>query len=761
MKRRDFFKYLGIGSVGAALGFGFGKLIKPPGAELIPYLVPPEDIIPGVAAWYSSLCTQCNAGCGILVKIMEGRAKKIEGNPLHPINKGKLCSRGQAGLQALYNPDRIKGPLKRMGNRGSGDFEEISWEEGLSILSKNLSELREGGNAGKLHVLTSKLRGHQDILINEFMGAYGSPNYSQYELFGHENLRLANNLSAGINAIPHYDIGETRYLLSFGADFSSTWLSPVNYSYGYGEMRQGRGSRGKLVQIEPRMSLTGANADEWVPARPGTENALALAISYAILEKGRYKGNDAGNWKELLKGHSPKKIAPLAEVSEEKIYAIADEFAMTRPSLAIGGGNLAGYENGVDALVAVNILNHLAGNIGAKGGVIPNPESPIKGKQASPRAGFTNPLITLKAKASEDEVKTLIVYNTNPLFTAPKVMKMDDALMKVPFMASLSSFMDETTAMADLILPAHTSFEDWGDDFAEPGVGFSVASIMQPVVQPVYNTMGAGDIFIALGKGLGAKQSAGLPQAGFKDYLKDSWKKIYAARGLRSGSFDEFWNDFLAKGVWRPIKEQNINAIKISASRVSRHITAATSNFEGSANEYPFYLMLYPQAGYLDGRGANLPWIQELPDPMTSVVWGTWVEINPVTAKSLGLKEGDMVSIESPYGEVKAPVYLYQGIRPDTVGMPIGQGHTAYGRYAKDRGSNPMELIPFKEGSKKDGELPINSTRVKISRTDAWVKDDTLVKMEGSTRELGRNIVKTMSPEEFQRIEAPAVKEVG
>ena len=284
---------------------------------------------------------------------------------------------------------------------------------------------------------------------------------------------------------------------------------------------------------------------------------------------------------------------------------------------------------------------------------------------------------------------------------------------------------------------------------------------MQPVVQPVYNTMGAGDIFIALGKTIGGKAGQGFSHASFKDYLKESWKKIYAARGLRSGSFDEFWNDFLAKGVWRPIKEQNINAIKISASRVSRHITAATSNFEGSANEYPFYLMLYPQAGYLDGRGANLPWIQELPDPMTSVVWGTWVEINPVTAKSLGLKEGDMVSIESPYGEVKAPVYLYQGIRPDTVGMPIGQGHTAYGRYAKDRGSNPMELIPFKEGSKKDGELPINSTRVKISRTDAWVKDDTLVKMEGSTRELGRNIVKTMSPEEFQRIEAPAVKEVG
>src|SRR3972149_5816724 len=281
MKRRDFFKYLGIGSIGAALGFGFGKLTKPPGAELIPYLVPPEDIIPGVATWYSSLCTQCNAGCGVIVSIMEGRAKKLEGNPLHPVNKGKLCSRGQAALQTLYNPDRIKGPLRRRGNRGDGDFEEISWEEGLSLLSKNLSGLQKDGDAGKVFVLASKPRGHMDVLVNEFMEAYGSSNYLQYELFGHENLRLANNISAGQSTIPHYDIGETRYLLSFGADFSSTWLSPVNYSYGYGKMRQGGGDPGNTVAVQPRMSLTGANADEWVPARPGTENALALAISYA------------------------------------------------------------------------------------------------------------------------------------------------------------------------------------------------------------------------------------------------------------------------------------------------------------------------------------------------------------------------------------------------------------------------------------------------------------------------------------------------
>lgn len=193
MKRRDFLKILGVGGVGTGLGYYFGKASKPPAAELIPYLIPPEDVIPGVANWYPSLCTQCNAGCGIHVRVMEGRAKKIEGNPLHPINKGKLCARGQASLQALYNPDRIKRPLKRKGDRGKGDFEEITWEEGLSILSKNLVALSEKGEADKLYLLTSQIRGSLNNLINTFRVSYGSPNYMQYELFSAQEPALCKS----------------------------------------------------------------------------------------------------------------------------------------------------------------------------------------------------------------------------------------------------------------------------------------------------------------------------------------------------------------------------------------------------------------------------------------------------------------------------------------------------------------------------------------------------------------------------------------
>ncbi|MDO8426674.1 MAG: molybdopterin-dependent oxidoreductase, partial [Deltaproteobacteria bacterium] len=463
MKRRDFLKFLGIGGAGTGLGFVIGKVSQTPGAKLIPYLVPPEEIVPGVANWYASLCGECNSGCGIIVRVMEGRAKKIEGNPNHPVSKGGLCARGQASLQGLYNPDRIKGPLKRKGERGSGEYAEVTWDEAFAELTKNLSELRKSGEANKFYLLTSQLHGHLNQLVNNFMSGFGSPNLIQYELFQNRNLVFANQATMGLNAIPHYNIENTKYLLSFGADFGSTWLSPVNFSKGYGKMRQGEGARGKFVQIEPRISVTGANADEWVPAKPGTEAILALGIAHAIIEKGYYRGGEASVWRAVLSAYRPKEIAEITDVKEERIYGIAKEFTQTRPSLAVGGEALSSYENGVSGLVAINILNHLAGNLGVKGGVLPNPDDPL-------RAGVDlNKRITaLSSAVASSKVKALALYNTNPVFTTPKAAKLEDSLKNIPFIVSFSSFMDETTALADLILPAHTFLEDWGDDFAEP-----------------------------------------------------------------------------------------------------------------------------------------------------------------------------------------------------------------------------------------------------------------------------------------------------
>jgi anaerobic selenocysteine-containing dehydrogenase len=726
---------------------------KPPGAKLIPYLIPPEDIVPGTATWYASLCTQCGAGCGVLVKVMEGRAKKMEGNPSHPVNRGRLCARGQAALQSLYNPDRITSPLKRTGERGSGEYSKISWEEAISTVADKLGEIAGAGETDKVYLLTSTIRGHLNALMAEFLSAYGGAKHIQYELFGHANLRFANSVSMGLTDIPHYDIEKTKFLLSFGADFSSTWLSPVLLSRGYGEMRQGgKGARGRLVQVEPRMSLTGANADEWVPARPGTEAILALAMAREIVDAGYYKGGRESGWDALLSGIRLKEAASKTGISAERIKRLAREFAETRPSLAIGGDVVSSYTDGVSALVAINVLNHIAGNIGEEGGVLPNPDPIFKGGGTGAQERITG----LIDQAAATNVRALLHYNTNAVFTTPAHMKAEEALKNIPFIASFSSFMDETTALADVILPAHAPLEDWGDDTPDPGVGFKVATVMQPVVSPLHDTKGLGDIFIELAKVMGGGIRERIPNLKFSDYIQDAWKELYTNNREMTSSalnFDSFWHKLLAEGGWWP-KEPVVRkaSVPVSPRNVQKYLSWNPSTFSGDSSKYPFYLLIYPQAGFSDGRGANLPWLQELPDPITSVVWGSWVEINPDTARKLRISEGDMVSVESPYGRIEAPAFFYPGIRPDTVGVPVGQGHRLYGRYAEKRGANPIEILPYRRDS-RTGVVALNSTRVNLTRTG----DGDMVKMDVSTRELGRGIVQTVSPEEFKRMK----KEVG
>ncbi len=752
MKRRDFLKFIGVSGAGAGAGFVFSKVIKPPGGMLIPYIVPPEEVIPGVANYYATVCPSCSAGCGVQVRILEGRAKKLEGNPGHPVSGGKLCARGQAAVQALYNPDRIRGPLKRKGPRGSGEYTKISWDEALKTVTDNLSELKANKEADRLYVLTKPLNGHLGSLVETFMSAYGSPNHTQYELFQHRNLRYANKATLGVNSIPYYDIANTKYLLSFGADFSSTWLSPVSMARGYGEMRQGRGPRGKLVQVEPRMSGSGANAEQWVPARPGTEAILALSIANAIVEKRLYRGSDAGAWKTALADFSPKDVASVTDVPAERIEAIAEEFATTKPSLAIGGDGLSGYENGVAGIVAINVLNHLGGNLGVTGGVIPNPEELLTGPR---KVDFDSRISKLAKDAAASKVKTLLVGNTNPVFTTPRGAKLEEALKNIPFIASFASFIDETSAMADVILPANHPLEDWGDDFADPATGSMVASLAQPVVSPFFDTKSTGDIFLAIAKGVGGPVADKLKAASFEEYLKDSWRELYGKhKELRAGTieFGQFWNKALQHGgYWtEPSKPRSL---RVSARDAGRHISKAAAKFDGNAKKYPFYLIPYAQAGHYDGRGANLPWLQELCDPMTSVVWGNCVEINNKTAEKLGIKEGDIISVESPSGSIDAPAYLTPAIRPDTVAVPLGQGHRLYGRYAQKRGANPVEILPAVEDA-STGAFALNSTRVRLS---PGTSKEQMVKMEGSTRELGREIVQTVSQKEFKKMKKEEV----
>ncbi|MBI3002232.1 MAG: molybdopterin-dependent oxidoreductase [candidate division NC10 bacterium] len=355
INRRDFFKVVGIGGTAAAM-VGCGT--EPP-ETLVPYLIPPEEIVPGRATWYATVCRECPAGCGVLAKTVEGRVIKVEGNPDHPASRGGLCARGQASLQGLYNPDRIRQPHRR---KADGSLEAIPWEEGERVLAEHLAALK--GQGGRIAFVTPLLTGSLDRLIESWLGAVGGRRV-RYEAVAHEAHRTAGRLAFGLEAIPFYDLEPARVVLSFGADFLETWLSPVEHARQFAAARAYRQGRiGRFAYIGPRLSLTGANADEWIAARPGTEGLLALGMLHTILAERLappLPGAEEEALARLAAPFTPAAVAERADVSGDKVRVLARAFARLRPSLALADGRGTG---GTATCLAVHLLNYVVGNLG-------------------------------------------------------------------------------------------------------------------------------------------------------------------------------------------------------------------------------------------------------------------------------------------------------------------------------------------------------------------------------------------------------------
>src|SRR5215469_12903530 len=455
MERRDFLKLGVLTGATATLA-----ACEKPAQQLVRFL-PEEDFVPGIATWKTSLCTVCPAGCGLMVRVIEGEAevvrngqlgminmglaKKLEGNPKHPVNRGKLCARGQAGLQVTYHPDRVRTPLKRSGQRGSGVFQAIGWEAALSEIVVKLQEIHSRGRANSIRFITDRVR----------------------------VLRRANLLDFGRPAMPSLDFARSNYVISFGADFLGTWNSPVAQSIAYGEMRRGRpGNRGKFVQVEQRMSQTGANADEWVPSSPGTEGLLALGLAHSIVkERLRPKPHESvhnPDWAERLTTeiYSPTEVEKRTGVAASSIERLAREMASHIPAVALIGGAALAHTNGLFSALAVNLLNRILGSVGAPGGVFFAPGPPItEPTSRSHNSDFFSQLLS----GGFEDTEALFLYKANPVFATPPGFEIGEKLTRTPFTVSFSSFIDETSVFADLILPDHSPLESWLDDVPESG----------------------------------------------------------------------------------------------------------------------------------------------------------------------------------------------------------------------------------------------------------------------------------------------------
>ncbi|HEX9838956.1 MAG TPA: molybdopterin-dependent oxidoreductase [Anaerolineales bacterium] len=706
ISRRDFLKLASVGATTTAVLTGCGPASRYVKRE--PYMQMPEYTYNGLSTYYATTCRECAAGCGLVVRTMQGRAIKVEGNPNSPVNLGKTCPRGQTTLQGLYNPNRIRGPLKH--TRGEGLYDanfqdaqpNLSWDDAIQVVADALND-----PAG-VAFLMGMASDHLFELVSDLANSIGAPAPIRFGASSMFETRATLSKAAedlfGQAALPFFDIGNADLVLSFGANFLETWLSPVAYTREFAKMRRGNPKRrGYFIQFESRMSQTAAKADEWIPIHPGSEGLIAAAIGRLVAEaKG---GAIPGAFATV----DPGSIASEAGVELETLEHIAELVVEAESPIAIPGGAALGLSNGLSTAEAVLAFNALTDNFGKPGGVFPSPLSPNQETYHRPASAqeMSDFIGTMKSGG----IKTLFVHGVNPVFEFPKSLGFSEALANVGTVISFATFPDETAMASDYVLPDHHGLESWGYQRVATGVTQSVLSGAQPVVSPFQDTRSTADVLIAAAQLAGGNLAEALP---FNDEVEFIQSKLANLIGQVDGSFvapeiNTFSAYFQQHGGWWRANTEL--AAPSAADALGKSLQVAAAEFAGEG-EFFFVPFVSPTLG---DAGANKPWLQELPDPTTTVMWNTWVAINPETAHELGIENDDVVKIVSEAGEVEAPVYLYPAIRPDVIAMPFGQGHTAYGRYAQGRGVNPADILGlhFNEA----GDLAFAGMKVNIEKT--------------------------------------------
>lgn len=698
ISRRDFLKLAGAAAATGAVLTGCGPASRYVVRE--PYTEMPEYQFNGQSTYYATTCRECAAGCGLVVRTYQGRAIKAEGNPNHPVNLGKTCARGQASLHGLYNPDRVTSPVKQ-GRAGALSNETMTWEQVIQVVAGALADAKPS----EIAFLLGLAPDHLFDLVSDLTKALGAPAPLRFGALGMFEARATLTQAAlellGQASLPFFDLARASLTFSFGANFLETWLSPVAYTRGYARMRK-QDKRGYLVQFEPRMSQTAAKADEWIALRPGSEGLVAAAIGRLAAEA---KGQPAP---AAFAGVDVAAAAQASGVPEETLQRLAGLFAQAERPLVIPGGAALGQANGLENAKAALALNALAGNFGQPGGVFLSPVPPLA--DASHRPASVQEIAALVEKMKAGQVKVLFVHGVNPVFELPKSLGFADALQNVPLVISFATFPDETALQADYIFPDHHGLEAWGYQRIQTGSGQSVLSGAQPVVSPYYDTRATADVLLAACAAAGGKLAAALPFADEVAYIQDKLLPLVEVKeaNFNAPEINTFSAYFQQFGGWWA---QADGLVAPTANALGKALQVEAPQYLGEG-EFVLFPFISPVLGE---AGANKPWLQEVPDPTTTVMWNTWLEIHPAVAHELGLENDDVVRVVSQAGAVEASVYLYPAIRPDTIAMPFGQGHSAYGRYAAGRGVNPLDLVSL--AFNPSGDLAFAGMKVKLEKT--------------------------------------------
>jgi anaerobic selenocysteine-containing dehydrogenase len=714
--RRSFLSFILGGAAGTALSPLPWKLTDDLSiwTQNWPWTPVPEK---GEISYVASACTLCPGGCGISVKKSGERVIKIEGLKGHPVNDGGLCDLGLAGAQLLYGPARIRTPLKKV----NGGWQKISWQDAIAEIVAKLKQLRASGSAHKVACVAGSDRGTVPGLLNRFLTVYGSPNFIRTPSIW-DSYELTLYLTQGSRSMAGFDIENTDFLLSFGSGLIEGWGSPGYMFRAKSTMRE-RG--GRMDQIESRLSKTAAKSDHWISIKPGTEGDLALSLAHVIIKERLYNrefvdGYSIGlaeRYQRMIDGFPPEIVSRTTGVSTGAIVALARDFAGAHKPLAICGQGQGHVPGELQTFLAAHTLNALVGNINQPGGIwaVPEPEYidwPEPEMDAAASEGLQQPRVDGAGSsqypnaryllsrlpdvinASEQSpVELLFVSDANPVFSLQDTASVKKAFGKIPMKVSFSSYMDETTAMADLVLPNHVFLERYEDTPAARGFPKPIIGLAKPVVEPLYNTQHTGDVIIQLAEELGHNIGAAFPWEDYatclEETLGDRWDVL-----IEEG----YWVDDEFRGAdWADAFETNSAKFEFSNSDIAALADYSPLKAEGDETLYPLLLVPYDTMRLPSGYVGSPPFLVKALEDTILKGNTVLVEVNPETAKTFGLSDGQNAKLTTPKDSVKVRVHLSNGIMPGVVAIPRGLGHTAYDKFLAGKGvnynrvSSPME----------------------------------------------------------------------
>lgn len=631
--RREFLKYLGF-SIGAAT---LAACTSTPVKYALPYVVKPNEIIPGVANYYSTTFWDGLEYVAVRVKTREGRPIKIEGNPESPISLGGTSARSQASVLSLYDNNRLKNPLK--------DNKPAKWEEIDTAIKTALAS-----SVGNVYLITSStVSPSTQSIYNQFAEKFKAK-VIPYDAISYSGILEANQKCFGKKVIPNYHFDKCEVIVGFNADFLGTWLSPTGNIRKYADAKRLLDKKDMLlhIQFETNMTLTGANADKRIPMKPSQEGAALLALYNAI-------ASQLG--KPTLNGDGVKLAGNYIDVAASKLVNAKGK------SIVVSGSNDSNVQ------VLVNGINAMLGNYGATIDL----DNSLNYFQ-----GIDSEFESFVADLEAGKVKTVIFANVNPIYNYYNSSKLESLLKNVETKISFAQSKDETASLCNYILPDNHYLESWGD--ARPSQ--EVLGLQQPTINKLFDTRQYQESLLVW---LEDKRS-------YYQYIKDFWKENFYSK--EQGTFEDFWIQTLQSG-YAGLKKLESKSYEVKADLLQSSATAI-NEIKGSGIE----VQLYVKVGLGDGSAANNPWLQELPDPITKVCWDNYVTIGKAFADKLGLKTDDVVNVSAGSIKIKLPVWVQPGQTNETIGIALGYGRKSAGKAGNNVGANAYGLTRLVNGNR-------------------------------------------------------------